>query len=453
MTGHSRFRSLAFLPFLLAAFLVPPEAAAMPVGAPEIGPGDTLRIRVLEWRPSTGEPFAWEALEGDYVVGPDGMIALPLIGTIEAQGQDRTAIGAAIGERLKESASLLQAPSAVVEVAEWRPVFVAGAVDRPGAYPFRPPLTVLQAVSLAGGMRRSADPFARIERDSITGRGQLRVVALELDQLGARRARLEAELAGADAIDFPEELVERRADPAIGRLLREEELIFVSRGEALEQEVAANQRLETLLREQVEQLEEQVALKERQLESLREETESVRDLVQRGLTTATRLSDLERRLTGYESDRGDIIRSIIRAQVDINQAERNVIALRASHRREISRELRDTQGAIEELHERFATASALVQEAEVIAPARSLARERQSEQEPIFTVIRMVDGAPTEMDADEKTLVLPGDTVRAVLPLPDIGAFGIGPSASRPAPAATPASLAATDRRDSAARP
>ena len=55
MTGHSRFRSLALVPLLVGALLVPPEVAAMPVSAPEIGPGDTLRVRVLEWRPSTGE--------------------------------------------------------------------------------------------------------------------------------------------------------------------------------------------------------------------------------------------------------------------------------------------------------------------------------------------------------------------------------------------------------------
>ncbi|WP_029031783.1 polysaccharide biosynthesis/export family protein [Salinarimonas rosea] len=446
MTRFSRLRPLVALPTLVLATLVAGVAGAAPAGMPAIGPGDTLSVRVLEWRPASGDAYAWEALEGEYVVGPDGMVSLPLVGDVEAQARARDEIADAIAVRLQERAGLIEAPSAVVDVAEWRPIYVAGAVDAPGAYPYRPPLTVLQAVSLAGGMRRTADALDRFERDAISGRGQLRIIALELDQMAARRARLDAELEGAPEITFPERLAERRDEPAIARLLREEELIFVSRREALEQEVAANERLQTLLADQIEQLEGQIGLKDTQLESLRDETERVRSLVERGLATATRLSDLERRLAGYESERGGITRSIIQAQVDLNQAERNIIALRATQRREIARELRQAQGSMEELRERFATASALLREAEVIAPAKSLERERRAAFEPSFSIVRVVDGAPTEMPAEETTPVLPGDTVRATVPLPDIGpALGDAYSEAVPVPAPA-ASLASSGR-------
>ncbi|GGK38119.1 polysaccharide biosynthesis/export family protein [Salinarimonas ramus] len=452
MPRPTRLFSLAGLIALLVVLVGavgPTAASAQPASPPAIGPGDTVRVRVLEWRPASGEAYSWQALDGDYVVGPDGLLSLPLVGGVAVEGRTRAQIGEEIGARLKQRAGLLEAPSAVVEVAEWRPVYVAGAVEAPGAYDYRPQLTVLQAVSLAGGMRRSADALDRFERDAISGRGQLRLVALELDQLAARRARLEAELEGEAQIDFPEGLAERREDPAVARLLREEELIFRSRREALDEEVAANERLQRLLREQVEQLEEQIALKDSQLASLQEETSRVASLVERGLATATRLADLERRVADYEADRGNITRSIIQAQVDINQAERNVIALRANRRREIARELREAQATIEELRERFATASALVREAEVIAPAKMLARERRTAFEPSFSIVRSVDGAPTEIAAEETTPVLPGDTVRARVPLPDIDAVlddGLASGGPAAAPAQNGASIASTTR-------
>lgn len=415
-----------------------------------VGPGDVLRLRVFEWRPDLGEARTWDAFDGEFLVDARGRLSLPLIGAVEVAGRDLEEVGTGIGERLQRATGLLAPPSAVLDVVQWRPIYVTGAVSQPGEYPFRPGLSVLQAVSLAGGMRRGPDALSRFERDAISGRGELRVIALQLDQLAARRARLEAELADAEEIDFPEAL-DRRAqtEPAVARLLREEELIRRSRLESLEQEVAANEALQAMLEEQLEQLEQQAALKDSQITSIREETERVASLVERGLATATRLSELELRVAGFESDRGDITRSLIRAQVDINQAERNIISLRADLRRDIAREIRTTQGQIEEMNERFATASAMVNEAEVIAPAKSAAAERRSMFEPTYSIVRIVNGETQEIAADERTPIRPGDTVRAVVPLPDIGtALEDVPTASLPS--GGPASLAARPSADGA---
>ncbi|WP_349370898.1 polysaccharide biosynthesis/export family protein [Salinarimonas sp.] len=392
------------------------------VEAGVVGAGDTLRLRVFEWRPSTGEAHAWEAFDDEFVVGADGRLSLPLIGPLDAAGRSTGAIGEEIATQLQETAGLLEKPSAVVEIRAYRPFYVVGAVSRPGEYPYRPGLTVLQAISIAGGMRRGPDAFDRFERDAISGRGELRVIALELDQLAARRARLEAELEDAAEIAFPERLVERRpTDPAVDLMLREEDLILRSRRESLEQEVDANERLQALLAGQVAQLEEQMALKQSQVDSIAEEVERVRGLVERGLGTASRLSDLERRLADYESDRGTITRSLIRAQVDINQAERNIIALHAARRREVAREMRQTQAEMEKMRERFATASAMLQEAEVIAPAKREAANRRDLFEPIYSIVRTTDGETKEAVVEEFTPIRPGDTVRAIVPMPDIG--------------------------------
>lgn len=437
-------RHVTALPIVLVLALAaistfaPASARAEPA---EIGPGDVLRLRVLEWRADTGEATTWQAFDGEFTVGPDGRIALPLVGSLPASGRAPDAIGREIGTRLKEATGLLRAPSASVEIVRHRPFYVAGAVEAPGGYEYRQGLTVLQAVSLAGGLRRGYDALDRFERDAISSRGELRVIALELDQLAARRARLEAELQDAEEIAFPDRLLERRdSDPTVRDLLREEELIHVSRRESLEQEIAASEQLETMLEKQIGQLEEQAALKERQIASIADEVERVRDLVERGLGTTSRLSELERRLADYEADRGDVTRSVIRAQVDVNQARRDAIKLRADRRRQVAREIRETQGDTARLRERFATARRLLNEAEVIAPAKQAAAERREALAPVYSIVRSVEGETREIAADEFAPVRPGDTVRVVVPVPEIAA----PMSAIP-PEAAGADLAATD--------
>jgi protein involved in polysaccharide export with SLBB domain len=430
---------------MLVAFVLSLAPALAQADPPAIGPGDVLRLRVLEWRADTGEATTWEAFDGEFTVGPDGSVTLPLVGAVRASGRAPDAVGREIGERLQEATGLLRAPSASVEIARHRPFYVVGAVEAPGGYAYAPGLRVLQAVSLAGGLRRGYDALDRFEREAISSRGELRVIALELDQLAARRARLAAELEDAEEIAFPDRLVERaETDPTVRDLLREEELIHVSRRESLEQEIAASEQLESMLEQQIAQLEEQAALKEAQIASIVEEVERVRDLVERGLGTASRLSELERRLADYEADRGDITRSIIGAQVDVNQARRDAIKLRADRRRQVAREIRETQGEMATLRERFGTARRLLRESEVIAPAKQAAAERRATLEPIFSIVRTVDGETREVAADELAPVRPGDTVRVVVPVPDIEAPLSGAPVSAAPPEPGEADLAAS---------
>ncbi len=413
---------LRLVPFLimLATLLLPP----VPAWSAEpgvIGPQDKLRLRVYEWRTGTGEAHAWDAFDGEFVVGDDGKLQVPLIGALEAAGRTREELGAAIASRLKETTGLLKEPSAVVEIIEYRPFYIVGSVASPGEYPYRPGMTVLNALSIAGGMRRGPDMTQRFERDAISSRGELRVIALEVEELVARRARLTAELEGAEEIIFPPDLVARREqDPVIDQMLREEERVFEIRRESLQQEVEANERLQSLLQEQIASLESQVELKERQIKSLQEELEGVRDLVERGLGTAPRQASLERTTVEYESSQRDLMRSIISAQVDINQAERNIIAIINSRHREVAQEMRETQSRIETLRARYETARAMLQEAEVIAPAQLAEVGRQQMMEPRYTIVRPEGAKMREIDATEFTPVLPGDMVRVSVPHPEL---------------------------------
>jgi polysaccharide export outer membrane protein len=115
-------------------------------------------------------------LTQDVVVRPDGKISLPLLQDVDASGYTAAELATELARRL--SAFLKEPQVSVILLQVNAPkVFVIGSVARPGPYPLRGSMTVLQALSLAGGMT----PFAktgsiRIVRQADEGKQKVRKV-------------------------------------------------------------------------------------------------------------------------------------------------------------------------------------------------------------------------------------------------------------------------------------
>jgi len=106
-----------------------------------IGPEDVLRVDV--WK----EP----ELSGNVPVRPDGKISLNLLGDVDAAGLTPEQLAT---ETTKLFKKYLEDPRVTVTVVtvNSRRVFILGEVGRPGAFPLLPEMTVLQALSTAGGL-------------------------------------------------------------------------------------------------------------------------------------------------------------------------------------------------------------------------------------------------------------------------------------------------------------
>lgn len=109
-----------------------------------LGPGDQLRIIV----------FGEADLTGPYVVSTQGTIAYPLVGSVQAAGLTVSAFTQQLQHQLE---AYVRAPNVSVEVANYRPFFILGEVNRPGTYPYSPHLTVQNAVATAGGFTYRAN--------------------------------------------------------------------------------------------------------------------------------------------------------------------------------------------------------------------------------------------------------------------------------------------------------
>jgi polysaccharide export outer membrane protein len=83
-----------------------------------------------------------------------GSLAFPILGEVVVLGKTLGEIEKLLTDRLK--GRYLVNPRVSVWIDEYRPFFVNGMVERPGAYPFQPGLNVRKAVSIAGGFKERA---------------------------------------------------------------------------------------------------------------------------------------------------------------------------------------------------------------------------------------------------------------------------------------------------------
>ena len=89
-------------------------------------------------------------------VRPDGKISLPLINDVQAAGSTPQQLAAMVTEKLRKYVQEPQVTVIVTAINSQR-VFVVGEVLRAGAFPLIPGMTVLQALSSAGGFTTFAD--------------------------------------------------------------------------------------------------------------------------------------------------------------------------------------------------------------------------------------------------------------------------------------------------------
>jgi polysaccharide export outer membrane protein len=111
-----------------------------------VGPGDLLDIGV--WKD--------EALTRKVVVLPDGKIAFPLVGQIQAGGRSVADITKELEQKLSRFVPNVELSVAVNQVKSMI-IYVIGRVTKPGHFELTTDVNVLQALAMAGGL----NPFAK----------------------------------------------------------------------------------------------------------------------------------------------------------------------------------------------------------------------------------------------------------------------------------------------------
>jgi polysaccharide export outer membrane protein len=158
-----------------------------------IGPDDVLSI--VFWR---DKDMSCEAC----VVRPNGKISLPLMNDVQAGGLKPSELSAAVSAMARQ---YVEDPNVTVVVKEIksRKVFITGMVEKPGPYPLNGPTTVMQLISLAGGLKEFTDgKKILIMRTDKNGRQTAQIFNYQ-KVLGGKNLEQNIELQPGDTVVVP----------------------------------------------------------------------------------------------------------------------------------------------------------------------------------------------------------------------------------------------------------
>jgi len=149
-----------------AVYLPPPSEKTV------IGAGDIFTLQIVSEKD----------LPAEYQVASDGSVDLPYVQTIQVAGLEPQEIARIVRQKLIDNKVLMN-PTVVVQVKEYhsRTVILLGQVAKPGSFQLTTGLTLMQAISLAGGLSQIAnDDNVTLTRKMATG---TRTVTISVDAI------------------------------------------------------------------------------------------------------------------------------------------------------------------------------------------------------------------------------------------------------------------------------
>lgn len=356
-----------------------PATAGAQEATDSFADGDVLRITA----------YGREDLTGQYSVQPGPVVSLPLIGTVQLANRSARQLEADLARAWENR---LGSPMSVnVEFSVRAPFYVIGAVNTPGAYPYRSGMTVLQAVAVSGGLERLALGGQSIRMDVLRERERRLVAIAKLARATARQARLEAERDGREQVTLatPFTLV---AEPEMNAILAGEARLLDTRA----RQHAIRQRL---LSDQIRLGETEIAAMQRQLDEMaRQQGQIGKEVtrIRRIPGQQVRAFELDQRVTSLQTSTASINASIARSKVAVETARNGIADLQEARQREITEALLETQQVIRENELAVAATEEVLAATGQAVPDRSLA----------FRLVRGKDEVPEVMST---TPIRPGD--------------------------------------------
>lgn len=214
-----------------------------------------------------------------------------------------------------------------------------------------------------------------VRLDDTLPRSNLGLVTAQLVQLGARRARLEA-----DRDDRPD-MVFGPDYSALGPEARE---VAISEARLLTELRATRAAQKGQLRERIGQFRQEIeglsaqsAAKKREVELILGELKGVEELYQKNLVPITRYNALQREAARLSGENGQIIALMAKARGQIAETELQILSIDQNARTETMKELRETESQIAQLAERRIAALDTLQRVDIRAPQDGIVHEQQ----------------------------------------------------------------------------
>ena len=207
-----------------------------------------------------------------------------------------------------------------------------------------------------------------VRLDETVTRANLAIVVKGLDEMTARKARLEAERDAKEVIPFANDFLLRKSEPAVAHVIEGERKLFEIRH-------TARMGQKAQLRQRIEQLSEEIGghkarerAKAQEIVLVQRELKGAHELWEKKLMPITKLTSLEREATRLEGERGQLTAAIAQAKGKISEIELQIVQIDRDLGSEVGKELRETDAKIGEFLERKVTAEDQLKRIDIRAP-------------------------------------------------------------------------------------
>lgn len=227
-------------------------------------------------------------------------------------------------------------------------------------------------------------------------RGQL-VAGLILE------ARLLAERDGSDSLEIPAEIRSRRSDPAVARVITDQENQLKQRRATILGQVDLLGSRVRQLRDEISGLGVEKAATEKQVEFINEELVGLRSLREKNLIPMNRLLTMERERTRLEGVIGRSVAEMAKAENGINEAGLQISQIKQKMQEDIAGQLLESRQKSAELREKLAVAQDVLTRLDIRAPRSGVIQNLK-----IYTVGQVIRSGEPLMEIvpnDDKLVV------------------------------------------------
>ncbi len=377
----------------------PSDPAAVSITSTGVGrylldSGDKIKVRV----------YQRDDLSGDFLVGTQGTISLPLLGTFRVAGLDEDQVRTSISDAARKV--MERSVDVVVDVAERRPVYIVGYVERPGVYPFALGMTVVHALSMSGGAYRpqSANRILDFSKELT----QVQTDTETLKRNVVRLARLRAELDGKTFDDIPPELTVLAGAAEARDLVAREQRLQVSETETRKNQLAAGRQSRDLAKQELEDLRQKVAQIDNQLKLNQTRKSALKTLISKGFTRTIQVTDAESNDATLTLGKLDIL-------ANISHATRTYEDLKSdASTKELSRK-QDLEAQINILSVQNDAITKSRQIADLTVRQNAPQADYNGDTHLNYSVMRRTAKGFVTVEATDITALLPGDVLRVAL--------------------------------------
>ncbi len=207
-----------------------------------------------------------------------------------------------------------------------------------------------------------------VRLDSTQSRASTEMSRKQRDFAMARQARLTAEKDGLKTITFAPELLARRNEPEVVDLLASEERLFLERTRSLTGQIALLQERIAQSNDQIRGMQAQRKAWTTQTEIMGHELVGLKELLEKGWMSRTRVLEMERNLAGLKGQIGSADAQIAQARNQIGEAEMQMRQREQEFREKSVAELGEVEKLLSDLTERLSVSRDMLKRTDVLAP-------------------------------------------------------------------------------------